>query len=117
MEKKEVAKSFRCTVAEAKMLRQRAEEMRIAESEYIRREVFKNRKARLPADVKRLLEDRKYQNLKIGNNINQVVRSCNSKKHVTRADYESIVDEMIKLEDAYDKIYQKLMEKMEMVSR
>ena len=116
LEKKEVAKSFRCTAAEAEMLRQKAEKMKIAESEYIRREVFKNRKVRLPADVKELLKDLKYQNLKIGNNINQVVRSCNSKKHVTRSDYKAIVDEMIKLEDAYDKIYQKLIEKMEATS-
>lgn len=112
-EKKEIVKTFRCTPTESQMLQERTAETGICESEYIRREVFKNRKIQFPVEIRKLLEELKYLNLKIGNNINQVVRSCNSKKFIGRDDYAAIVEEMIKLEDAYDDIYQRLSEKME----
>ena len=38
-----------------------------------------------------LLQELTTNELKIGNNINQVVRVCNSKKLVSRTDYEKLV--------------------------
>lgn len=111
MEKKDVIKTFRCTLTESEALQKKSSEKKLSESEYIRGLVFKTRKNEFPLEIQKLLEELKYLNLKIGNNINQVVRTCNSKKFVSKADYQTIVEEMIKLEDAYEKIYQQLLEK------
>lgn len=101
-------KDFRCNEAEAKELARCAEENKISESEYIRRKVFEPAGQRFPPSVNELLQELKHYNLKTGNNINQIVRSCNSKKFITRADYQMLVDYLEKVDGKYREVVEAL---------
>ncbi|MCC8102224.1 MAG: MobC family plasmid mobilization relaxosome protein [Clostridiales bacterium] len=108
MANKTVWKAFRCTDEEAAELSRQAEKNRLSESEYIRRKVFM-----LPQETNLLLQELKHYDLKIGNNINQVVRSCNSKKFISSYDYQKLVEYLEKLDEKYYELIRQLKEQNE----
>lgn len=108
MANKTVWKAFHCTDEEAAELSRQAEKNRLSESEYIRRKVFM-----LPQETNLLLQELKHYDLKIGNNINQVVRSCNSKKFISSYDYQKLVEYLEKLDEKYYELIRQLKEQNE----
>lgn len=112
MSRKEYRKEFRCTFEEAKEIAEAAEKMKMTESAYMRYRVLKKEKLqRLPGEIEDQLKELKYQTLKIGTNINQVVRSCNSKKFITKEDYRKLVDYLVRLDEKYSDMVSILKEK------
>lgn len=110
MNKMEIVKTFRCSEKEAAYIKKKSSEMGISESEYMRSKIFSDSRIRLPPEIKANLEQLNYLNLKIGNNINQVVRSCNTKKFITKLDYQMLREDMINLQGQYGKIIELLRE-------
>lgn len=105
MPQKNMVKKFRCTEEEAEWLEAKSKERKMNVSEYIRRKVFRNDRVLLPATILDLLKKMNYYNLKIGTNINQIVRSCNSKKFITKEDYQLLVQYLEEINGVYLKIY------------
>jgi len=103
MANKTVWKAFRCTDEEAAELSRQAEKNRLSESEYIRRKIFM-----LPQETNLLLQELKHYDLKIGTNINQIVRSCNSKKFVSSYDYQKLAEYLEKLDEKYYEVIRQL---------
>ena len=101
MPQKNSVKKFRCTEEEVKFLEEKSAEKNISVSEYIRKKVFQNERFLIPAAVFDLLKKLNYYNLKIGTNINQVVRSCNSKKFITKEDYQLLVQYLEQMNGVY----------------
>ncbi|EET62424.1 hypothetical protein BRYFOR_05459 [Marvinbryantia formatexigens DSM 14469] len=110
MKMRTVTKTFRCTPGEAEELAAGAGKFRVSESEYIRGRVFKKAQPRLPPEIVGLLEEMNYLNLKIGTNINQTMRYCNTKKYITKNDYQKLAVELRKLDEQYERIYRLLEE-------
>ena len=67
-------------------------------------------KIRIPPEVNTLLQKLKYYDLKIGTNINQVVRSCNSKRFITQNDYQMLVNYLTQIDRKYQEILEQLQE-------
>lgn len=111
MQNRKIVKTFRCTEEEAGKLQEFSKKEHLTEAEYIRRKILKNEISMLPAETAAELKKLKYYNLKIGTNINQIVRSCNSKKFITREDYRGLVDLLAKLDETYEKIYEAICRK------
>ncbi|MCC8051902.1 MAG: MobC family plasmid mobilization relaxosome protein [Clostridiales bacterium] len=86
MANRTVIKMFRCTPSEAEEITRMAAENKISESDFIRKKIFW-----LSPDTDELLTKLEHYDLKIGTNINQIVRSCNSKKFITNQDYKELV--------------------------
>ncbi len=100
----ECVKNFRCTFDEAKLISENAEKMKMTESTYMRYKILEKDKERLPPQVNELLQELKYYDLKIGTNINQIVRSCNSKKFITRLDYQMLVQYLTQIGEKYEAV-------------
>ena len=83
-----VLKAVRVTEEEAMQLARQAEEYRMTESGYMRRRLFYGSQPRLPPETNAMLQRLTEQERRVGININQVVRSCNSKRFITREDYQ-----------------------------
>lgn len=98
---KECKKEFRCTFEEAQYISMRAEKMKMSESAYMRYQLAEaeKRAVRLPEEITVLLKEMNYQNIKIGTNINQIVRSCNSKKFITKEDYRKLIDHLAAIDE------------------
>lgn len=105
MKTRTVTKTFRCTPGEAQELAAGAGKFHVSESEYIRSRVLKKSQPRLPPETEGLLEEMNYLNLKIGTNINQTMRYCNTKKYITKNDYQKLAAELRKLDEQYERIY------------
>ena len=103
-------KEFRCTVEEAAWITECAEKMDMTESNYMRYRLRQQEKIRMPPEVNTLLQDLKYYDLKIGTNINQVVRSCNSKRFIAKTDYQLLVDYLTQIDRKYQEILEQLQE-------
>lgn len=110
MKRLECKKDFRCTYDEAKQIAAQAEKMKISESQYMRYKILEKGKRRIPPEIEELLQELKFYDLKIGTNINQIVRSCNSKKFITKKDYEMLLENLTALNDKYSQIIQLLKE-------
>ena len=78
-----VLKAVRVTEEEAMQLERQAEEYRMTESGYMRRKLFYGSQPRLPPETDEMLRRLTEQERRVGININQVVRSCNSKRFIT----------------------------------
>ena len=92
LEKYPAAKYFRCTQEESEEIRRRAAAEHKGQSEYLRDAALHRKIPVFDEEVKRLLRNLQENELKIGINVNQVVRVCNSKKYISRADYEKLVE-------------------------
>lgn len=103
-------KEFRCTVEEAAWITECAEKMDMTESNYMRYRLQQQEKIRIPPEVNTLLQKLKYYDLKIGTNINQVVRSCNSKRFIAKTDYQLLVDYLTQIDRKYQEILEQLQE-------
>ena len=103
-------KEFRCTAEEAAWIEKCARQMDMTESTYMRYRLREKQKIRMPPDIKNLLQELKYYDLKIGTNINQIVRSCNSKRFITQADYQKLVEYLTLIDRKYQETLDKLQE-------
>lgn len=102
MGKKEAKKSFRCTEQENDFIKAQAQIYKIKESEFIRRAIFEKPDCRIhDPEVLKCLEEIKYYGLKIGTNINQVVKFCNAKNYMTREDYLDLIKYLRQLDRKY----------------
>ena len=79
-----VLKAVRVTEEEAMQLARQAEQYRMTESGYMRRRLFYGSQPRLPPETNAMLQRLTEQERRVGININQVVRSCNSKRFITK---------------------------------
>ncbi|MCD8012534.1 MAG: MobC family plasmid mobilization relaxosome protein [Lachnospiraceae bacterium] len=96
MANRTVWKAFRCTEDEAAKIAEQAERNGLSESDYMRRKIFQ-----LPPETNQLLVELKNSILKIGTNINQVVRSCNSRRFITNMDYRELAEYLEKIDRKY----------------
>ncbi|WP_373216199.1 plasmid mobilization relaxosome protein MobC [Ruminococcus sp. 5_1_39BFAA] len=103
-------KEFRCTAEEAAWIEKCARQMDMTESTYMRYRLREKQKIRMPPDIKNLLQELKYYDLKIGTNINQIVRSCNSKRFITQADYQKLVEYLTLIDRKYQETLDRLQE-------
>lgn len=103
-------KQFRCTQKEADWIAECAAKLNMKESTYMRYRLRKGQKIRMPPEVQNLLKELKYYDIKIGTNINQVVRSCNSKQFITQVDYQHLVEYLVQIDQKYQDILKQLQE-------
>lgn len=103
-------KEFRCTKREADWIAECAAKLNMKESTYMRYRLRKEQKIRMPPEVQTLLQELKYYDIKIGTNINQVVRSCNSKRFITQVDYQHLVEYLVQIDQKYQEILKRLQE-------
>lgn len=103
-----VLKAVRVTEEEAMQLARQAEEHRMTESGYMRRRLFYGSQPRLPPETNAMLQRLTEQERRVGININQVVRSCNSKRFITREDYQLLVKYLEEIRRSYQQFYQQL---------
>lgn len=96
MANRTVWKAFRCTEEEAAKIAEQAERNGLSESDYMRRKIFQ-----LPPESSLALQELKSSVLKIGTNINQVVRSCNSRRFITNMDYQKLLELLEKIDWKY----------------
>lgn len=103
-------KEFRCTAEEAAWIERCARQMNMTESNYMRYRLSERQKIRMPSEVNNLLQELKYYDLKIGTNINQIVRSCNSKRFITQNDYQMLVEYLTQIDRKYQETLDRLQE-------
>lgn len=103
-----VLKAVRVTEEEAMQLARQAEQHRMTESGYMRRRLFYGSQPRLPPETNAMLRRLTEQERRVGININQVVRSCNSKRFITREDYQLLVKYLEEIRRSYQQFYQQL---------
>lgn len=105
--------SFRCTPAEKKFISEKAAAFP-SESEFIRIMVFeKSRSKFFDGEIIQLIRKIEWDNVKIGTNINQVVKSCNSKKFVSEKDLDELVKYQTLLNYKFDKLLTELRNRQE----
>lgn len=103
-EKRTIIKQVRFTETEARTISEAAGKEKVSESKYIRRKVF-SQENQMSHEVAEKLSDLNYQIRKIGININQVVRSCNEQKNITRTDFQLLVDYEKMIDGQFRKMY------------
>lgn len=103
MANRTVWKAFRCTEAEAAKIAEQAERNGLSESDYMRRKIFQ-----LPPETSLILQELKNSILKIGTNINQVMRSCNSRRFITNMDYQKLSEFLEEIDRKYYEMVQLL---------
>jgi len=109
-EKKDCKKSFRCTQKEGDFIKRQVESYGVSESEYIRMMVFEKSASKLfDPEVIQLLRKLEWDNLKIGTNINQVAKSCNSKRFVSGEDVKRIHQNQNLLNHKYDLMIEEIL--------
>lgn len=96
-ENQTVTKHFRCTPEEARLIDEKAKEEHKTTSRYVRDAALTRNTLRIPQKAQDVLEDLRSNELKIGTNINQAVRLCNTKGYVSRADYVELRGFLVKL--------------------
>lgn len=101
-------KTFRCNLEEAWKLEHWAQKNHMTESEIIRRKVFKGEMSGAYDKILSLLEELEEQIRRIGVNINQIARNCNSKKYVGDWDYMKLVNELNLLDGKIDEISRRI---------
>lgn len=105
--------SFRCTSEEKDSLYMQAKLQGYqALSNYIRKQLFHpgSNERIFDAEIAKILRDMEYNNLKVGVNINQIARVCNSKKYVAQQDLEDLKKELNLLHHNYRELHSLLLE-------
>ena len=97
MEKYNVTSHFRCTKEESEEIKKRAENERKSTSAYIRDAALNRNIPDLNPEIAKILKTYRDNELKIGVNINQAVRICNSKQSVSRQDYEKLTGMLLRI--------------------
>ena len=97
MDKKDVSIHFRCTKKEEEDIEQQAKMENKARSAYLRDAALCRNVPKLDPETKALLKQFQENELRIGVNINQAVRLCNSKKNVSREDYERLTNMLLRI--------------------
>ena len=82
---------FRCSAEENQEISRRAEQEKKSISAYVRDAALNRNIPKLDEKSNGLLRELITNELKIGTNINQVVRLCNSKKLVSKSDYKKLL--------------------------
>ena len=96
-ENQTVTKHFRCTPEESRLIDEKAKEEHKTLSRYLRDAALTRNQLKIPQKAQDVLEDLRANELKIGTNINQADRLCNTKGYVTRADYVELRGFLVKL--------------------
>lgn len=99
MEKYIVTRHFRCTKEESDKINDLAAKERKSRSAYLRDAALNRNVPKVDERVAKILKQFQENELKIGVNINQAVRLCNSKKHVSRQDYEQLTSMLLQIMD------------------
>lgn len=82
---------FRCSTEERDFILERSENFQSV-SEFIRIMIFEKCENRFfDGKVNDLLRKLDWDNVKIGTNINQVVKGCNSRKYISKTDLDEIL--------------------------
>ena len=97
MEKYIVTRHFRCTKEESDLINERAAKERKSRSAYLRDAALSRNEPKVDEKVAQILKQFQENELKIGVNINQAVRICNSKKNVSREDYEKLTGMLLQI--------------------
>ena len=92
-----VTKHFRCTPEEGRLIDEKAKEEHKTTSRYVRDAALTRNILRIPQKAQNVLEELRSNELKIGTNINQVARLCNTKGYVSRDDYVELRGFLVKL--------------------
>ncbi len=100
---------IRCTKKQRDEIAARAEECQMKVSEYILRKALW-----LSPETNLLLENLRYEVHKIGVNINQIARACNSSSHVLSYDYSKALDELEKIDQHFCDVYKELQKQNEL---
>lgn len=100
MESRSIHFSIRFTEQEYGQIQKEAARRRITTANYVREKLFEPNK-RLPPETDRLLKKLETDNIRIGTNINQVVRSCNAKQFITRMDYKALTELLAEMNRLY----------------
>ena len=110
MEKYIVTRHFRCTQEESEEINRRAAKERKRASAYLRNAALNRNIPQLDENAAQLLKGLADNELKIGVNINQAVRICNTKKNVSRQDYENLTEMLKRIMEQRRKICELLTE-------
>ena len=97
MEKYNVTVHFRCTPDENEQIEALAAKEHKAKSAYLRDAALNRNIPKLNSETIKILKQFQENELKIGVNINQAVRLCNSKRNVSRQDYELLTDMLLRI--------------------
>ena len=97
MEKYNITVHFRCTPEENEKIEALAAKEHKAKSAYLRDAALTRNLPKLNPETMKLLKQFQDNELKIGVNINQAVRLCNSKKNVSRQDYELLTEMLLRI--------------------
>ncbi len=93
----------RYTEEESTIIREHARETHLNLSDYVRRKALW-----LPQEMAGQLDELNYEVHKIGVNINQVVRSCNSKNFVSKEDYRKLTRYLEQINENYCELIKEL---------
>lgn len=104
LEKYIVTRHFRCTQEESEEINRRAAKERKRVSAYLRDAALNRNIPQLDGNAVQLLKGLADNELKIGVNINQAVRICNTKKNVSRQDYENLTEMLTRIMEYRRKI-------------
>ena len=96
-ENQTVTKHFRCTPEESRLIDEKAKEEHKTLSRYLRDAALTRNQLKIPQKAQDVLEEIRSNELKIGININQTVRMCNTKGYVSKADYVELRSFLVKL--------------------
>ena len=97
MEKYNVTVHFRCTPEENEKNEALAAKEHKAKSAYLRDAALTRNIPKISPEAAGILKEFQENELKIGVNINQAVRLCNSKKNVSRQDYEKLTEMLLRI--------------------
>ena len=97
MEKYTVTSHFRCTAQESEEIRKRAENEKKSTSAYLRDAALNRNVPEVDEKTREILKGLADNELKIGVNINQAVRICNTNKNVSREDYEKLTQMLVRI--------------------
>lgn len=112
-EVRKIRVSFRCTEEESRQLEQWVREFGYSNlSEYIRRKLFPDTEKNRIFDIRVLeaVKEIEFNNLKIGVNINQIAKVCNSRPGVYRKDIENLKKEVNLIQYNFQSLEKKLLE-------
>ena len=97
LEKYTVTRHFRCTKEESSLIDEKARNERKSPSAYLRDSALCRNIPSLDENTMQILKDLAANELKIGININQVARLCNTKKSVSLHDLNLLRDDLVLL--------------------
>lgn len=107
MENRVLRISVRVSPEEYDSVKNEAKKYGYSVSTFIRSKIFAPENM-MPNDLRQILEKLDTDSVRIGTNINQIARMCNTKKFVTRNDYKNATDLLKEMDAVYEKILEEI---------